>query len=150
MQTRTDRITRRQLADGREIIYVDEPGAPERTAVDPRPVEERVHAGEIRWDALVADWVAVASHRQNRTFMPPKDECPLCPAGLGSVPSEIPERDYQVVVFENRFPSYSVGAVGADAPDAAGVFGTRPASGRCEVVCFTSDHEASFKDLPVE
>jgi UDPglucose--hexose-1-phosphate uridylyltransferase len=145
-----NRLTRRQLADGREIIYVDEPGAPERNAVDPRPVEERVHAGEIRWDALVSDWVAVASHRQNRTFMPPKDECPLCPAGLGSVPSEIPERDYQVVVFENRFPSYSVGAEGADAPDAAGVFGTRPASGRCEVVCFTSDHEASFKDLSVE
>jgi UDPglucose--hexose-1-phosphate uridylyltransferase len=150
MTSPTNRITRRQLADGREIIYVDEPGAPERTAGDPRPQEERVHAGEIRWDALVGDWVAVAAHRQNRTFMPPKDECPLCPAGLGSVPSEIPERDYQVVVFENRFPSYSVGAEGADAPDPAGVFGTRPASGRCEVVCFTSDHEASFKDLPVE
>ena len=74
MHTRT---TRRELADGREIIYVDEPDAPERVAVDPRPVEERVHAGEIRWDALVSDWVAVASHRQNRTFMPPRDECPL-------------------------------------------------------------------------
>jgi UDPglucose--hexose-1-phosphate uridylyltransferase len=150
MHSRTDRITRGRLADGREIIYVDQLGAPERTAVDPRPAEERVHAGEMRWDSLVSDWVAVASHRQNRTFMPPKDECPLCPAGVGSVPSEIPERDYEVVVFENRFPSYSVGAEGADAPDTAGVFGTRPALGRCEVVCFTSDHEASFKDLPVE
>ncbi|MCU1538652.1 MAG: hypothetical protein JWP82_3003 [Humibacillus sp.] len=145
------RITRNHLADGREIIYVDEPGTPERTAVDPRPVEERVHAGEMRWDALVGDWVALASHRQNRTFMPPKNECPLCPAGHGSMPSEIPERDYQVVVFENRFPSYSVDPVGVDDPEGpydTSVFGTRPAAGRCEVVCFTSEHESSFKDLP--
>ena len=144
------RFTSRSLADGREIIYVDEPGTPERIAEDPRPVEPRVQSGELRHDALVDDWVAVAAHRQHRTFMPPKDECPLCPAGHGSVPSEIPERDYQVVVFENRFPSYAVTSVGADAPDPSGIFGTRPAVGRCEVVCFTSDHESSFKDLPVE
>jgi UDPglucose--hexose-1-phosphate uridylyltransferase len=144
------RFTSRSLADGREIIYVDEPGTPERTAEDPRPVEPRVESGELRHDALVDDWVAVAAHRQHRTFMPPKDECPLCPAGHGSVPSEIPEKDYQVVVFENRFPSYAVTSVGADAPDPTGIFGPRPAAGRCEVVCFTSDHESSFKDLPVE
>ncbi|NED68121.1 galactose-1-phosphate uridylyltransferase, partial [Streptomyces sp. SID10244] len=43
--------------------------------------------------------------------------------------SEIPDSSYDVVVFENRFPSL--------AGD----------SGRCEVVCFTSDHDASFADL---
>ena len=75
------RFTSRSLADGREIIYVDEPGTPERTAEDPRPIEPRVESGELRHDALVDDWVAVAAHRQHRTFMPPKDECPLCPAG---------------------------------------------------------------------
>jgi UDPglucose--hexose-1-phosphate uridylyltransferase len=146
----THRITTRTLADGREIIYVDEPGTPERVAQDQRPAEQRVRSGELRRDALVDDWVAVASHRSHRTFMPPKDECPLCPAGRGSVPSEIPEREYQVVVFENRFPSYAVEAVGVEKPDSAGLFDVRPAVGRCEVVCFTSDHEASFKDLPVE
>ncbi|NUR17587.1 MAG: galactose-1-phosphate uridylyltransferase, partial [Dermatophilaceae bacterium] len=108
----TSRMTTRHLADGREIIYVDDPGTPERTAEDQRPVEPRVQSGEIRHDALVDDWVAVAAHRQHRTFMPPKDECPLCPAGHGSVPSEIPESDYQVVVFENRFPSYAVTSLG--------------------------------------
>jgi UDPglucose--hexose-1-phosphate uridylyltransferase len=145
----TSRFTTRLLADGREILYVDEPGTPERTAEDPRPVEPRVQSGELRHDALVDDWVAVAAHRQHRTFMPPKDECPLCPAGHGSVPSEIPERDYQVVVFENRFPSYSVDPAGVDAEAHDGIFVTRPAAGRCEVVCFTSDHDASFKDLPL-
>jgi UDPglucose--hexose-1-phosphate uridylyltransferase len=146
----THRFTSRQLADGREIIYVDDPGTPERTAEDPRPVEPRVQSGELRHDALVDDEVAVAAHRQHRTFMPPKNECPLCPAGVGTVPSEIPESEYQVVVFENRFPSYAVTSVGADLPDPNGIFGTRPALGRCEVVCFTSNHDASFKDLPVE
>jgi len=146
----TLRFTSRPLADGREIIYVDEPGTPERTAVDPRPVEDRVRSGELRHDALVDDWVAVASHRSHRTFMPPKDECPLCPAGVGTAPSEVPESDYQVVVFENRFPSYAVEAVGVESDDPAGLFDTRPAVGRCEVVCFTSDHELSFKDLPVD
>jgi UDPglucose--hexose-1-phosphate uridylyltransferase len=144
------RFTSRTLADGREIIYVDEPGTPERTARDLRPVEPRVLSGEVRHDALVDDWVAVAAHRQNRTFMPPKDECPLCPTGRGTAPSEIPESDYQVVVFENRFPSYAVESLGAEFPDPTGLFGTRPAVGRCEVVCFTSDHESSFKDLSVE
>ena len=151
MATVTDhRLTRRTLADGREIIYVDGPTAPPRVAVDPRPAEHRVRSGELRRDALVDDWVAVASHRSHRTFMPPKDECPLCPAGRGSVPSEIPERDYEIVVFENRFPSYAVEAAGNETPDPAGLFDVRPAVGRCEVVCFTSEHEASFKDLPVE
>ena len=144
------RFTSRTLADGREIIYVDEPGTPERTARDPRPVEARVQSGEVRYDALVDDWVAVAAHRQNRTFMPPKDECPLCPAGRGTAPSEIPESDYQVVVFENRVPSYAVEAAGVESSSADGLVATRPAVGRCEVVCFTSDHDSSFKDLSVD
>jgi UDPglucose--hexose-1-phosphate uridylyltransferase len=75
--------------------------------------------------------VAIASHRQGRTYHPPKDECPLCPS-QGDRLSEIPDSSYDVVVFENRFPSL--------AGD----------SGRCEVVCFTSDHNASFADLSEE
>ncbi len=144
------RVTSRRLADGREILYVDEPGTPARVAVDERPAEERVASGELRWDGLTGDWVAMAGHRHNRVLLPPKDECPLCPHGVGSAPSEIPEEDYQVVVFENRFPSYSPVSSGPQLPDFRGLLGTRPASGRCEVVCFTSRHDASFKDLPVE
>src|SRR5579872_2092375 len=78
------RRTSRLLADGREIIYFDDtPGAPLRAAVDTRPLGNRAVAGQIRYDALVGDWVAVAGHRLNRTFLPPKDECPLCPTGTG-------------------------------------------------------------------
>ena len=140
------RRTSRRLADGREIIYFDDTAAaPPRDAVDLRPLGDRASTGHIRFDALVGDWVAVAGHRMNRTFLPPKDQCPLCPAGRAPG-SEIPDADYDVVVFENRFPSY--GPVAEPVPSVPDPFRVAPAVGRTEVVCFTSDHEASFGTLP--
>ena len=136
-----------RLADGREIIYFDDVTQDRRPSPDERPLGERAEAGEMRFDALTGEWVAVASHRQNRTFLPPADECPLCPTGRGSVPSEVPDADYDVVVFENRFPSFSEGA--PDLPAAPQpLFATAPARGRCEVVCFTSEHTGQFAELP--
>jgi UDPglucose--hexose-1-phosphate uridylyltransferase len=152
------RLSRRAMADGREIIYYDEPGAAPRVAVDRRELGPRAQAGDLRFDALTGDWVSIAGHRSDRTFLPPADACPLCPTGRGSVPSEVPESDYDVVVFENRFPSFatrtdaSQGALGqaaaADMVDRAELHLHRPAAGRCEVVAFTSDHEANIASLP--
>lgn len=123
--------TSTRLADGRELIYYDLSDDSVRDAVDRRPLEKTHTTSEIRRDVLLGDSVAVASHRQGRTYHPPADECPLCPT-RGDRLSEIPDASYDVVVFENRFPSL--------AGD----------SGRCEVVCFTSDHDASFADLTEE
>ncbi|MES9521772.1 galactose-1-phosphate uridylyltransferase [Streptomyces capoamus] len=123
--------TSTRLADGRELIYYDLRDDTVRDAVDRRPLDRTVTTSEIRRDPLLGDSVAVASHRQGRTYHPPADECPLCPTH-GERLSEIPDSSYDVVVFENRFPSL--------AGD----------SGRCEVVCFTSDHDASFAGLTGE
>ncbi|MBI0376191.1 MULTISPECIES: galactose-1-phosphate uridylyltransferase [Streptomyces] len=123
--------TATRLADGRELIYYDARDDAVRDAVDQRPLDPIATHSEIRHDRLLGDRVAIASHRQARTYHPPADECPLCPSREGRH-SEIPASDYDVVVFENRFPSL--------AGD----------SGRCEVVCFTSDHDASFADLDAE
>ncbi|MGW1956259.1 galactose-1-phosphate uridylyltransferase [Streptomyces sp. NPDC001920] len=123
--------TSTQLADGRELVYYDLRDDTVRDAVDRRPLERTVTTSEVRHDVLLGDEVAIASHRQGRTYHPPADECPLCPSE-GDRLSEIPDSSYDVVVFENRFPSL--------AGD----------SGRCEVVCFTSDHNASFADLTHE
>ena len=224
-----------RLADGREIIYYDEsPGSGRAAVPDTRDLtaEERPVPGPesgLRWDPLTGEWVIVAAQRQGRTFLPPAEHCPLDPSRPGR-PTEIPAPDYDVVVFENRFPSLygatapgegpagviglaggtsgasgdsgtgglagpggaaddgaettvggsagpgagtGVGA-GAGTPGAAepgagrngsraaatagwaparpgqdGLISTaRPAFGRCEVVCFTAEHEGSFADLP--
>ncbi|MEX3101348.1 galactose-1-phosphate uridylyltransferase [Streptomyces sp. V2] len=123
--------TSTRLADGRELIYYDLRDDSVRDAVDRRPLDRTVTTSEVRRDPLLGDEVAIASHRQGRTYHPPVDQCPLCPT-QGDNLSEIPDSSYDVVVFENRFPSL--------AGD----------SGRCEVVCFTSDHDSSFADLTEE
>lgn len=134
------------MADGRELIYFDHDDAPARATVDPRDLPEVSSASELRWDPLMREWVMMASHRQSRTFLPPADECPLCPSRDGNG-SEIPAEDYDVVVFENRFPSLSThAALGPTVPDHP-LVDVRPGFGRCEVVCFSSNHDASFADL---
>ena len=65
------------------------------------------------------------------------------------MPSEIPADAYDVVVFENRFPSFAGGSTTTAAASMNPLLAHAPASGRCEVVCFTSDHDASFSSLSV-
>jgi len=62
---------------------------------------------ELRWNPLLEEWVTVAPWRQDRTYHPPAEHCPLCPTRPGEPETEIPEPDYHIVVFENRFPSYT-------------------------------------------
>ena len=62
--------------------------------------------------------MAIASHRQDRTHLPPADECPLCPS-RGGRSTEVPADDYDVVVFENRFPSFAAGDSGPGGPGRA-------------------------------
>ncbi|SFJ74885.1 galactose-1-phosphate uridylyltransferase [Streptomyces pini] len=141
-----------RLADGRELVYYDVrggPGAMGRDAVDRRPLDAVATASEIRHDPLLGEWVAVTAHRQARTYHPPADECPLCPSRDGRL-TEIPAEDYEVAVFENRFPSLAGPPGPAEAEDGGGLFLRAPGAGRCEVVCFTSDHDASFADLTEE
>ena len=156
------RLSRARLADGREIVYFDdsEPyrsGRAERHVPDTRHLPSAGGGSVLRMDALSGEWVAIASHRNERTLFPPADQCPLCPTGRGRMPSEVPASDYDVVVFENRFPSLTTRAEPIGAPgeaslaahvDAEPLWPQRPGVGRCEVVCFTSDHTASFASLP--
>ncbi|WP_422631951.1 galactose-1-phosphate uridylyltransferase [Pseudokineococcus basanitobsidens] len=152
--------TEQQLADGRTLRYYDDRGGSGagRPTPDERPMtpQDRSRAGEVRRDPLTGDWVAVAAHRNDRTFLPPADQCPLCPTGSpgsSGAPSEIPAPDYDVAVLDNRFPSFSAGAVGPGAGstvDGEALWPAGPAAGRTEVVCFSSDHAASFGDLGVD
>jgi UDPglucose--hexose-1-phosphate uridylyltransferase len=164
------RRTSTTLADGRELLYFDdsEPyvsGAATRRLDDPRPLPDRfapvvdadgvsrpVSGPEMRYDVLTGEWVPMAAHRMNRTFLPPADANPLAPAKPGAAYSdgEIPAEDYDVVVFENRFPSLMTVPGVADEVGALNgeeLYPVRPAVGRCEVICFSSDSTASLASV---
>jgi UDPglucose--hexose-1-phosphate uridylyltransferase len=136
-----------RLADGRQLIYYDNAEGQDRSAVDQRTDLPPAHTtSQVRWNPLFRDYAAIASHRQERTYKPPADLCPLCPSREGKH-TEIPASDYEVAVFENRFPSFSLNSVErvplVDTPP----FRSAPGAGRCEVVCFTSSHDQAFSQL---
>jgi UDPglucose--hexose-1-phosphate uridylyltransferase len=146
------RIAERTLADGRPILYFDDdqdtPG-PVHEAADMRPLGEPPHAGEIRYDVLTGEWVTIAGHRMNRTFLPSAADCPLDPTVDPARPTEVPDSRYDVAVFANRFPSFAPLTVGPVAGAPQPPFGPadRPAYGHCDVVVFSSDHDAAVADL---
>lgn len=86
----------------------------------------------LRYNELRGEEVAYAVHRQDRTFLPAEDHCPLCPTRPGGPATEIPFESFQIVVFDNLFPSF-------EAP-----------AGAAEVVVYTDDHHGSFGGLAPE
>jgi UDPglucose--hexose-1-phosphate uridylyltransferase len=104
---------------------------------------------ELRWNPLMGEWVATATHRQERTFMPPADFCPLCPTKPGGFPTEVPESSYDLVVFENRFPSLRPDPP-APAVEATDLYPVRPGQGVCEVVLYSPRHTSTLAEEPVE
>ena len=146
-------IAKRQaisLSDGRELIYFDEsPNTGRADWADTRSLPPPPPTSQLRHDPLVDEWVAVAAHRQTRTFLPPTNMCPLCPS-TPDFATEIPAPDYDVVVFENQFPSFSDRVPADEIGEVTGMVPVRPGVGRCEVVCFTSDHTSAFGALSPE
>lgn len=142
------------MFDGRELIYFDDPDttlSAER-ALDAREPAPRSPAATMRQDPLTGEWISIAAARQNRVFLPPAHLDPLAPATPEN-PSEIPS-NYDVVVFENKSPSFGPefltdGDVLGELGDleSVGLGRTKPSIGRCEVVCFSPEHDGSFATL---
>ncbi|MFT3767007.1 MAG: galactose-1-phosphate uridylyltransferase [Minicystis sp.] len=99
----------------------------------------------LRWHPLRGEWVAYASHRQTRTFLPPASYNPLAPSADPARPTEVPAGDWDVAVFENRFPTLT--ALAHDPPES--IVDTRPGKGVCEVVVFGQDPATSLGRLPL-
>lgn len=147
-----------RLADGRELIYYDDPDTtlPPERSIDARELAPRPETATMRLDVLTGDWISIAANRQNRAFLPPAELDPLAPQ-TPTNPSEIPSR-YDVAVFENKSPSFGPAlAVATDDVPAAvdppqsladlaeyGLGRTRTSVGRTEVVCFSPEHAGSF------
>lgn len=132
--------------DGRKLtLYSRQPIA--EGMIAPSPSAEPVQANpHLRWHPLRGEWVAYASHRQGRTFMPPPEYNPLAPTTNPQFPTELPQGNYDVAVFENRFPSLT--PLAHDTPDL--IVETLPANGICEVVVFTQDPQADLSSLPLD
>lgn len=103
---------------------------------------------ELRWHPILGEWVITATHRQDRTFLPPADFCPLCPTRPGAFPTEVSRATYDIVVFENRFPSLQRNPP-PPAVEAEEFSDVRPAQGVCEVVLYSSRHDSTLAQLPL-
>lgn len=173
------RITPTRLADGRRFFYMDDDpeyvsGKKTRRLDDPRDLPDRfaphldAHGEEIpfqppqmRRDPLTGDWIPMATSRMNRPITAGSKAKaqgnPLAARKPGDPyqDGEIPDVDYDVVVFENRFPSMMQvpDNTSADGPDrfvdGNPLWPVREASGHCEVVCFDPDEHALPASLPV-
>jgi UDPglucose--hexose-1-phosphate uridylyltransferase len=93
---------------------------------------------EIRWNPILREWVVITTSRNSRPVMPQR--CPFCsdaPEGAGK---------WDVKFLPNRFPSLL-----PECPEPRGSRSgfLRRAAGRgaCEVVLYTSDHNATLYDL---
>ena len=104
---------------------------------------------ELRWNPQLGEWVITATHRQDRTFLPPRDFCPLCPTRPGRPPTEIDRADFDIAVFQNRFPSLRPN------PPEPAVEGTaftpvERALGEGEVIVYTPEHDATLTGASLE
>lgn len=132
--------------DGRKMtLYSRRPISASIEATNP-PHDPIVGGPHMRWHPLRGEWVVYASHRQNRTFLPPKEYSPLAVTRSPEFPTELPAGDYDIAVFENLFPSFAENA--ENGPDCT--VPTRPAFGVCEVVVFTQNPETSLGMLSVD
>jgi UDPglucose--hexose-1-phosphate uridylyltransferase len=87
---------------------------------------------EQRFNELRGEQVVYAIDRQERTFLPSREHCPLDPTRPGGPPTEIPFPSFEIAVFDNRFPAF-------EAP-----------GGAAEVVVYTDQHDGSFTTLAPE
>ena len=131
--------------DGRHLTLYSNQPIPDGL-VAPSPFPDPMHANpHLRWHPLRGEWVTYAGFRQNRTFQPPPQYNPLAVTVDPDNPTELPQGDYEIAVFDNRFPSLALES--HDPPQLT--VPTAPANGHCEVVVFTQDPNAALVHLPL-
>lgn len=97
---------------------------------------------ELRWNPVLKEWIATATHRMERPQLP-KDWCPFCP-GSGRVPDT-----YDVYIYPNDFPTFAVPPPEMDV-ESNELYKVAPAIGICDVVLYTSEHNTTLAALPIE
>lgn len=99
--------------------------------------------GELRWNPILRRWNIISDTRQDRPVLP-EDSCPLCPEVL-----EVPQSDYYIVSFENRFPALRTHPKEPNL-DGDSFYKVRENKGICEVILYTSEHDLRPADLSLK
>lgn len=150
--------------DGRALTLYSRRASLAGIAAAPSPFAEPLAGGaHLRWHPLRGEWVTYAAHRQDRTYRPPPRFNPLAPTTDPAAPTELPAGDWDVAVFDNRFPALGgahrgVGATGGERDGEGGAgcgvpalsVPTRAADGHCEVVVYTPDADSSLGALALD
>jgi UDPglucose--hexose-1-phosphate uridylyltransferase len=131
--------------DGRTLVLYARAAPPQVECLPGLRTEGPPPNSHLRWHPLRAEWVAYATHRQHRTFLPPADWNPLAASCDPARPTEVPAGTWDVAVFTNLFPTFTPHA--HDAPRLA--IPTAEGRGVCEVVVFTQNPAASLGRLPL-
>lgn len=101
---------------------------------------------ERRLDPRTGEWTTFSTGRQERTFLPSSEHCPLCPTRPGGPATEVPDPSYDLVVFDNRFP-----ALMAEPPGVSerldSLYLVERAFGATEVVVYSDDHASTLADM---
>jgi UDPglucose--hexose-1-phosphate uridylyltransferase len=98
---------------------------------------------QLRWHALLQQWVAVTTARQNRPQMP-ANWCPFDP-GSGRVPE-----DYDVYLYPNDFPAFSPDADPFSPEPHPDLFTETGPRGACDVVLYSPQHTLPPSQLTIE
>jgi UDPglucose--hexose-1-phosphate uridylyltransferase len=98
---------------------------------------------QLRWNAVLQQWIVFATDRQNRPQMP-ANWCPFDP-GSGKVPAQ-----YDVFLYPNDFPGFGPTAdpfTPIEMPHSFAVNGPR---GACDVVLYSPEHNLPPSKLSVQ
>jgi UDPglucose--hexose-1-phosphate uridylyltransferase len=98
---------------------------------------------QLRWHALLQQWVVVTTARQNRPQMP-ANWCPFDP-GSGKVPDH-----YDVYLYPNDFPAFSPDVDPFNPDDQPSLFASTGARGACDVVLYSPEHTLPPSALSLE
>jgi UDPglucose--hexose-1-phosphate uridylyltransferase len=148
------RVRSLTLPDGRYLAYYDFGDNNWSVVTGNHPDVRRAprigvdRSSELRWNTLLNEWVVTATHRQERTFLPPTSQCPFCPSTISSG-GEIDQPDYDIAVLENRFPSLQPNP-GSPSVEQTGLFRVLRAQGVCEVVLYSPVHTLTLAEASVE
>jgi UDPglucose--hexose-1-phosphate uridylyltransferase len=133
--------------DGRELTLYGRKALSAAKVEAPSPFPDPLHGyPHLRWHPLRSEWITYAAYRQDRTFLPPPEYNPLAVTLDPAHPTELPAGDWDVAVFDNRFPSLTLQS--KQPPEL--IVPSAPAFGKCEVVVFTQDARSSLGALPLD